>query len=193
MKKILSIYFILITMSSVALAGGIDNPKASSKMAIMQKNADHIQLFYKNTKEATIEVSIYDSENKLLFTETIRKSNGFIRPYDLSTMKEGEYTVVVNDGTEKFVEKISTYDRPQPLLSNLISMKRNGTYLLTVADQSAKSFVVRITDIKNNVLFEQKESMNKQYSKIYNIKPEIEGLKFSITTDQGATKTLFTK
>jgi hypothetical protein len=193
MKKTFSIFVMLTIVSSVALAGGIDNPKASSKIAIMQKDADHIQLFYKNTKEATIEVSIYDAENKLLFTEIIRKSEGFIRPYDLSSMKGAEYTVVVSDGTEKFVEKINTNNRKTSLLSNVITMKKEGSFLLTVADENAKSFTVRITDQNDKLLHEHKESLNKQYSKIYNFASKVEGIKFQITTDQGASRLINAK
>ncbi|WP_127123515.1 hypothetical protein [Chryseotalea sanaruensis] len=193
MKKTFSIFVMLTIVSSVVLAGGIDNPKASSKIAIMQKDADHIQLFYKNTKVTTIEVSIYDTENKLLFTEVIRKSDGFIRPYDLSAMKKGEYTVVVNDGTEEFVEKINTSNRKVLLLSNVISMKKKDSFLLTVADEKAKRFTVRITDQNDRVLYEQEESLNKQYSKIYNFANNTEGLKFLVTTDQGASTLISAK
>jgi hypothetical protein len=193
MKKTFSIFVMLTIVSSVALAGGIDNPKASSKIAIMQKDAEHIQLFYKNTKKATIEVSIYDMENKLLFNEVIRKSDGFSRPYDLSAMKKGEYTVVVIDGTEKYVEKINTNDQKSTLLSSLITMKREGSFLLTVADEKAKRFTVRITDLNDRVVYEQKERIDKQFSKIYNFPSNTEGLKFFVTTDQGVSSLINAK
>jgi len=183
----------LTMVSSVALAGGIDNPKASSKMAIMQKDEDHIQLFYKSNKEATIEVSIYDADNKLTFTELIRKSDGFIRPYDLSAMKEGDYTVVVNDGSEKFVEKISVKNSKEVLLSNVISMKKEGSYLLTVADKKAQRFTVTISDENDNVLYKQTESLDKQYSKIYNFPTKTNGLKFLVTTDLGVSRLMNSK
>lgn len=188
MKKTFSIFVMLTIVSSVALAGGIDNPKASSKMAIMQKDADHIHLFYKSNKAETIEVSIYDAENKLLFTEIIRKSDGFIRPYDLSAMKKGEYTVVVSDGVEKFVEKITTSDRKEALLSNVITMKKEGSFLLTVADEKAQRFTVTITDQNDKVLHEETENLNKQYSKIYNFHGKVEGLKFLVTTNLGVSR-----
>lgn len=183
----------LTIVSSVVLAGGIDNPKAPSRIAIMQKDADHIQLFYKSNKEATIEVSIYDADSKLKFTEVIRKSDGFIRPYDLSGMKKGEYTVIVNDGTEKFEEKINTAERKSSLLSNVITMKRAGSFLLTVADDKAQSFTVTIIDKNENVLHKHVESLNKQYSKIYSFSGEVEGLKFQITTDLGVSQMVNTK
>jgi hypothetical protein len=188
MKKTFSIFVMLTLVSSVALAGGIDNPKASSKMAIMQKDEDHIQLFYKSNKEATIEVSIYDADNRLAFTELIRKSDGFIRPYDLSAMKEGDYTVVVNDGSEKFVEKITVKNSKEILLSNVISMKKEGSFLLTVADEKAQHFTITISDENDNVLYRKTESFDKQYSKIYNFPAKTNGLKFLVTTDLGVSR-----
>jgi hypothetical protein len=193
MKKTFSIFVMLTMVSSVALAGGIDNPKASSKMAIMQKDEDHIQLFYKSNKEATIEVSIYDADNKLTFTELIRKSDGFIRPYDLSAMKEGDYTVVVNDGSEKFVEKISVKNSKEVVLSNVISMKKEGSFLLTVADKKAQHFTVTISDENDNVLYKQTESLDKQYSKIYNFPTKTNALKFLVTTDLGISRQITVK
>lgn len=193
MKKTFSIFVMLTMVSSVALAGGIDNPKASSRMAIMQKDEDHIQLFYKSNKEATIEVSIYDADNKLTFTELIRKSDGFIRPYDLSAMQEGDYTVVVNDGSEKFVEKISVKNSKEILLSNVISMKKEGSFLLTVADKKAQHFTVTISDENDNVLYRKTESFDKQYSKIYNFPAKTNGLKFLVTTDLGVSRLINAK
>lgn len=183
----------LTIVCSVALAGGIDNPKASSKMAIMQKDEDHIQLFYKSNKEATIEVSIYDADNKLAFKELIRKSDGFIRPYDLSAMKEGDYTLVVNDGTENFVEKISIKNSKETLLSNVISMKKEGSFLLTVADKKAQHITVSISDENGNVLYKQTENFDKQYSKIYNFPTKANGLKFLVTTDLGLSRQINAK
>ncbi len=183
----------LTILSSVVFAGGIDNPKASSKMAIMQKDADHIQLFYKNSKQATIEVSIFDADKKLLFSEVIRKSNGFIRPYDLSSMEKGEYTVVVNDGTEQFVEKINTHVKETELLSSVINMQRAGSYLLTLADEKAKYFKVTVTDKNNNVLLQRKENLDKQFSKIYTFPEKVEGLKFLVTTDHDLSRLIIVK
>jgi hypothetical protein len=193
MKKIFLIFVMLTIVSSVVFAGGIDNPKASSKMAIMQKDADHIQLFYKNSKQATIEVSIFDADNKLRFTEVIRKSNGFIRPYNLSSMEKGEYTVVVNDGTDQFIEKISTHVKETTLLSNVISMKKAGSYLLTLADEKAQYFTVTVTDKDNNVLLQRKENVNKQFSKIYTFPEKVEGLKFLVTTNHDLSRLISVK
>ncbi len=123
MKKTLSIFCVLVLTSSVVFAGGIDDPKASSAMAIMQKDNNHIQLFYKSVKSATVEINIYDSDNALRFSETIRKVDGFIRPYDLSKMKEGDYTIVVKDGDRSLVEKVSTYKKKVKLFSQVIKMK----------------------------------------------------------------------
>ncbi len=185
MKKTLSIFVMLTMVSSVVLAGGIDNPNASSKVAIMKKDADHIQLYYKSTKATSIEVLIYDAENKLKFSETIRKSEGFTRPYDLSNMKRGEYTIVVNDGDDRFVEKINTLPKKSSLLTNVIKTKTSGDYVLTIADDQAKSVSIKITDRFNNVLFQQNENIDKQLAKMFHVSTEASGVKFSITNDQG--------
>lgn len=185
MKKTLSIFVMLTMVSSVVLAGGIDNPKASSKVAIMKKDADHIQLYYKSTKATTIEVAIYDGANKLKFSETIRKSEGFTRPYDLSKMKKGEYTIVVNDGDDRFVEKINTLSDKSSLLTNVIKTNTKGDYVLTVADDQAKSITIRITDRFNNLLLQQTESIDKQYAKMFHFNKDTADIKFSVTTDRG--------
>lgn len=193
MKKIFLIFVMLTIVSSVVFAGGIDNPKASSKMAIMQKDADHIQLFYKNSKQATVEVSIFDAENKLRFTEVIRRSSGFIRPYNLSSMEKGEYTVVVKDGTDQFSEKISTHVKEAALLSNVISMKKAGSYLLTLADDKAQNFTITVTDKDNNVLLKRTENLDKQFSKIYTFPEKVEGLKFLVTTNNDLSRLISVK
>lgn len=190
MKKTLSIFCVLVLMSSVVLAGGIDDPKASSAMAIMQKDNNHIQLFYKSVKSATVEINIYDSDNELRFSETIRRVDGFIRPYDLSKMKEGDYTIIVKDGDLSLVEKVSTYKKKVKLFSQVIKMKGDtDRFLVTVADKSSSSVTVQIVDASSKVIFEHKDNMNDQYSKIFSFPKGIDGCTFLVTNDRGETNT----
>lgn len=190
MKKSSSIFFVLTLVSSVVFAGGIDDPKASSAMAIMKKDNNHIQLFYKSVKSATVEISIYDSDNALRFSETIRKVDGFIRPYDLSKMEEGDYTIVVKDGDRSLIEKVSTHRSKVKMFSQVVKMKGDADrFLVTVADKTSSSVTVQVVDASSKVIFEHKENMNDQYSKIFSFPNRIDGCTFLVTNDRGETNT----
>ena len=90
MKKIFSTFVLLTFVSSVVLAGEDPDPSESSKMAVM-KNGDVVKVFYKKLAEAKVKITILDQENKAVFTEEVKSHAGFIRPYNLSQLPEGDY------------------------------------------------------------------------------------------------------
>lgn len=186
MKKTLSIFCVLTVVSSVVFAGGIDDPKNSSNMAVMKKGTDGIRVFYKNSKVANVQVSIYDKENRLKFTEVIRKSDGFSRPYDLSKLAAGEYTIEMKDGERTLTEKIDTNIPASTFAAHIIKLKGSQErYLITVADKISSSLIVQIKNTDKKVVLEYKDEMDKQYAKVFRFDEKCENCTFTVINDRG--------
>lgn len=96
MKKTLSIFLVLLAVGTLH-ARNSDRPVPSSNAAIM-KQGSTFKVFYKGSKPVNVKVSIFDADHKLVFTETIRKIDGFARPYNFSNLPEGNYSIEVSDG-----------------------------------------------------------------------------------------------
>ena len=89
MKKTLSVLVVLMVISSVVFARRADNPGAAAGMAVV-KNGTTFKLYYKGTQQMDVKVSILDATNKIVFTEVLRKVEGFVRPYNFSNLPEGD-------------------------------------------------------------------------------------------------------
>src|SRR5688572_2715266 len=97
MKKTFSI-LVMLLISGVVFAGGTAGPSETSKssrMAIV-KSSDGIKVFYKCSQVGKVRVTIYNQKNDVVFSEEV-KSYGFVRPYNLNKLPEGEYRVVLKD------------------------------------------------------------------------------------------------
>jgi hypothetical protein len=171
MKKTLSVFAVLIIMGSVVFAGGIDDPKSSSKIVVVKKDETHVSLIYKSNKVSNVEVAIFNEKSELQFTEVIRKVGGFARPYDLSSLRKGAYTIVVkNDADESLSEAVEITAAKPSLLTQVITMKENNKYVLTVADKKSTYVTIRVTDEANTILYEKSEPLKGQMAKLFNFK-----------------------
>lgn len=169
MKKTLSVLVVLMVISSVVFARRLDNPGASSNAAVV-KIGTTFKLYYKGPQQANVKVSIRNANNKIVFTETIKNVEGFVRPYNFSNLPEGEYSIHVSDQFGGQIEKI-TYKREksEPLAHLLKVAGSDGKYLLTVNNRENGDVTVRIYDEANNVIYDRKEFVSKDFAKVYNL------------------------
>lgn len=176
----------LTLLSSVVFAGGIDDPKVSSSMAIMKKGNKHIQVFYKSHKAAKVQIAIYDADNKLKFSEIVRNEDGFSRPYDLSKLEAGQYKIEMNDGINSIVERVDIKEAKSSFVSQVIKLQgKENKYLITVADKNALSLTIRIENAESKVLFEHADVMNGQYAKVFALPTACEDCSFTIKNNKG--------
>lgn len=109
MKKI-TLLFASALVSVVALAS---EPAESSKrtgLAVVKKGEAVFQVFYQPESLSAVKISITDEAGKVLFTESYRKSDGFVRPFNFSEMSEGKYYLTVEDNAGK-KEQVINYTK----------------------------------------------------------------------------------
>src|SRR6478735_4944660 len=100
MKKI---YFMMavvaITTISFAREAAAKSPKALAGIAVIRSSATSYKLIYKSELQSDVKVEIYDSRNQIVFSETIKMSDGFARPYNFGSLNDGKYTIRVDNGS----------------------------------------------------------------------------------------------
>src|SRR5262245_60322404 len=52
---------------------------------------------YASTQKGKVEVSILNSKNETIYSEVISNLSSFVRPYNFSSLAEGEYTIAIKD------------------------------------------------------------------------------------------------
>ena|SRR6187402_3530208 len=188
MKKTLSIFVVLIAISSAVSARRMDKPEEATSMAVT-KSGSLVKLFYKGAKDCNVRVIISNAKNQVVFEETIRHVDGFLRPYNFSNLPEGDYTVELTDHTGKKIEKISYRDLKIERLAGLIKVSREeDKYLLTVPNKGKNTFDVSIYDLSGSLLYSHTEKADGDFAQVYNLSKVSKKFVFVITDQSGNSK-----
>ncbi|HPM30417.1 MAG TPA: hypothetical protein PLJ60_08765 [Chryseolinea sp.] len=187
MKKTLSIFIVLIAISSVVNARRLDKPEETSSMAIM-KSGSLVKLFYTGVKECNVKVTIFNAENKIMFKEELRQVDRFMRPYNFGELPEGDYTIELVDHTGKKIEKVSYREGKIERLANLLRISGDeNRYLLTLSNKGKETLEVKIYNAKGDLLYSHSEDINGDFAKIYDLSRVDEKVSFEITDRSGNT------
>ena len=190
MKKTFSVLVVLMVVSSVVFARRLDKP-GDSPSATVVKIGSTFKLYYKGPQQADVRVSIRDAGDHLLFSETIRKSDGFVRPYNFSNLPEGEYTFQITDKNGHQIEKISYTHEKRETFTHLLKVSGSeAKYLLTVSNQGAGGVTVKIYDDSNKVIYNKIEDASKDFAKIYNLQGIPGRFTFEVTDAKGTSTSL---
>lgn len=157
-------------VSSVALAGGTPGPWESSKssrMAIV-KSSDGVKVFYKCSQVGKVRVTIFNQRNTVVFSEEV-KSFGFVRPYNLSKLPEGDYRVVLEDEIETIEEFVSTVKETAKPLIGIIRANENQ-FAVTFFSKEQNDITVTVLDGKRNILFSEEFNVEGRDTKLFNLK-----------------------
>lgn len=179
-----------VLVSSLTFAGALDErPAAKSGMAVVKSNQSY-KVIYKSEEAADVKVEIFDAKNKVVFTETIKKSSGFARPYNFDGLADGEYTIRLDNGsnwiTESFVHKTGHEEK----LAQLIQLS-NGKYLLTVAGAGDDELSVSISDDSGATIHSNKQIVSGNFAQVYDLTNLHGHFSMEVADKSGASKKFF--
>ena len=190
MKKTLSVLMLLVAIGSTASALPAENPAPASGVGIMKKGKT-FHVFYKAAKSSDVKIFIRNERNDLVFTETIRKTDGFIRPYNFTQLEDGEYTVEVVDCTHRQVQKITHGPKPSDRLAHVVRVSPNeNKFLLTLPNKVHNIISVKIYGDKHQLVYEELLEITDDFAKLYNLNQINDEFSFEITDGEGNVKVL---
>lgn len=190
MKKTLSILAALTIFSTALFANNIDNPNAATGMAIM-KNGTTVKLFYKGTKQADVKVSIYNAANTLVYSETIKNVDGFVRPYNFTNLEEGEYSIELLGENGRQVERVIYKLGKVEKLANVMHVTGEANkYILSVANKGQDVLTIKIYGDKGVLLYSKTENVDGDFAQVYNLDKYNGGVTFEVSDSKGVTKSL---
>jgi hypothetical protein len=188
MKNVLSVLVMLMLISSAAFAN-VGKP-GSAGIAIVRKGST-FNVFYKNDKVSDVRVSIRDAKHDVVFTEVLKKVDGFLRPYNFSALSEGNYTIEVSDESGSQVETVSYRNGKVERLMSLVRIAgENEKFLLSVPNKGDDVLNVKIFDAKSNLLYEANEEIHSDFAKVYNFAKLKQNVVLEITDKHGAKRIL---
>jgi hypothetical protein len=184
MKKIFLMLTAALVVTFSAMAS--NKPGAESGVAVVN-NGTTLKLYYKGLAEANVKVWILNENGDIVFSEMLKKTDGFVRPYNIASIPAGEYTIEVSDHTTNYSAKVIIGKEHKRELANLFRVRgEDGKYLLTVPTQEAKDINVRIL-ADDAVIYDEVVAISSNFARIYNLKKIKGALTFEIKDGKGNT------
>jgi hypothetical protein len=190
MKKI-SLLFVGVLFCTLVFANGTDDPSAStSSVAVTNATGSSLfKLYYTANVADDVKVSIISSKGKVVFSETIKKIKGFIRPYNFNGLDVGEYAIQIENAAGKKIEKVYYGAGKIDKLVNVVKLADHGKYLFTVKSKTADNVNVNIYDANNQLIHTQKKYIDKEFAEVFNLK-NINAFTIEVTDKNGLVKTM---
>ena len=172
MKKIIVLAMSVLFSTLVFANDTVDPAEGSSALAVSNANGSKlVKVFYKAQGLGNVKVSILNDKKEVVFREKVKKTGGFMRPYNFEGLKEGEYTVKIEDAFGNYTEKV-TYSggRIKTLIRFIKLQGEEDRYALTGRSHKEERLTVRFYDAAHQLVFEQRHKVEGEFGEVYNLK-----------------------
>jgi len=167
MKKILSLVVVLIAIGQVS-AKGIE-PKSPVGISVIKQGAI-VKLFYRGEQSGKVKVTIFNERGDVVYREILANTAQFMRPYNFSSLPEGEYIIELRDEQGRRVEQVDYKFPSEKRTAHLTRLNdHENRFMLAVPNQGVDDFHIRIIDDRNNVLYEERQHVIGDFAKVYNL------------------------
>lgn len=177
-KAILTMLLTVMSIAVYATDGEKGKSKAAPRVEITTGESNVYRVLCMGKSDAKTTINIWNAKNKLVFTETIKNLNAFVRPYNFSQMPDGVYTLEVIEGNAVSQKVIyhgtfaPTVEVPVDL--NIVKVSpvagKDDVYKLTIIKGSKTKANIRIYDQDKKMVYSTTEFFERNFSKLYNFK-----------------------
>ncbi len=190
MKTKSMLFAALLVVSAAATAFGKDEPSKAGLTVIPVKGSEIFRVIYKGESTGKVKVNIFNANSKMIFSETINDTKGFILPLNFRSLEFGEYTLELTDASGKRIELIS--HQPTKSLENIrISRLSNAEdkFLLSVANAGSETITVKIFDTYHNLVHTGSIDITGNFAQVYSFKNLSGSCTFEVSDNSGKVKT----
>ena len=92
---------------------------ASTKLTVLQIKPMQFRVSYNNPTSKNVAVRILDTDRNVLFQESKRVDNNYLKYFDLSTLMDGTYTFEITDGKEKATQSFDILTTTSRVVSSI--------------------------------------------------------------------------
>ncbi len=190
MKKF-NLLFVGVLFCTLAFANGTVEPnESSSTSAVTNSDGSSVfKLYYKGEQKGSVKVSIMDEYSKIVFSESIKSINGFMRPYNFSELGAGSYTILIED-SQGIQEQQVTYGAGKiEKYINVVKLNDEGKYLVSVKSKSSDLITVNVYDQFNKLIHSHDKMVKNDFAEVLNLK-SINQFTIEISDSNGLLKSL---
>jgi|SRR5688572_12326858 len=195
MKKSIAFLTMLCMITSFTFATTPDDPNSS--IAVL-KTGSTIKLLYKSAQQADVKVSILNDNHQVVFSEKIKNTGSFSRPYNFSLLPEGDYSIQLTNGYDTKIEHVSyngaaVNNKIAAKVAHVMHVPGTGKFLLAIPDRGREKLNITIYNNKDVILYRGEEEVSGDFAKIYNLKGITGMVTFVVTDTDGAVNSLTKK
>jgi hypothetical protein len=188
--KALKLMLAGVLVSTFAFAGVVDEPASAEGVAVTHVTGSSVlKVYYASAQAGDVKISILDHKSRKVFSEIIRKESGFVRPYNLSGLSAGEYTVVITDKNGVRKEQVNYSAGKIDKLINITRLQEEGKFLLSVKTKASDRINVNVYDSDNRLIHSQAHDVKTDFAEVLNLK-QINQFTIEVSDRQGVLKTL---
>jgi hypothetical protein len=187
MKKSISILTLLLIAGSITFVNAFDKPGTSSAVL---KQGSTVKVLYKGSEQSDVKIFIFDEQDQIIFTERIKNTAGFARPYNFSNLPQGNYRIELIDNNGSHVEHINYSIKPVHRSKVTYVARVTGStdsFILSVPNKGKDDISITIYNDEDAVLYSGKETITGDFAKIYTLKNYTGKVKFVVTDSKGVT------
>lgn len=179
-----------VLFSTCAFAGVVDEPASAEGVAVTHVTGSSVlKVYYTSAKAGDVKVSILNKNERVVFSETIKRISGFVRPYNLTGLTAGEYTVIIEDKNGSRKEVVDYSAGKIDKLINIVRLPEDGKYLLSVKSKASDKINVNVYDGNNKLIHSEARDIKSDFAEVLNLK-SINEFTIEITDSQGVIKTM---
>ncbi|MCW5910788.1 MAG: hypothetical protein KIT62_06930 [Cyclobacteriaceae bacterium] len=179
-----------VLVSTCAFAGVADEPGSAEGVAVTHvAGSSVLKVYYASAQAGDVKVSILDRKDRSVYTERFRKVSGFVRPYNLTGMAAGKYTIVIEDRNGVRKEEVNYSAGKIEKFINIVRLPEQGKYLLSVRSAASDKINVNVYDSSNKLIHSVSRDIKSDFAEVLNLK-DINDFTIEVTDSQGVLKTL---
>ncbi|MEQ9298237.1 MAG: hypothetical protein RIF33_06730 [Cyclobacteriaceae bacterium] len=163
MKKL--IFAVLVAAIGTTAIAKNTGGKASKVKVNTSLEDSKLELVYLDESPSTIIVKFRDAKGQVVSKDKLKNVSSFNRPYDLSHLSTGIYTIEVADEEGTFYETSALVD------NSLSAVKPSGKakYQLTFKEDLIQPVQVTIFNDRGTLIFKETVTSNQGFSKTYDL------------------------
>lgn len=182
--KTKNVLLIALMAMSVSVLASVNEPGVSKVVVVTQKSG-LFKVIYEGIKAGKVSMKITDSRGNVVFAETIKSVNGFIRPVNFAGMEPGVYNITITDENGAQVNTIKYNNTTTIKNVHIAKIAGGNRYLLAVANQGTEEINVRIFDGDSNLVHDETLTIKGNFGLVYNLKEVAGTPTFEVTDKTG--------
>lgn len=166
MTKKIVVAAVLLAVTTLAFA----KRNTGSDVAVVKTKESVFKVLYQAAEKATVQVRIANEEGGIIFEEIFKNTDGFVRPYNLSELPKGSYSITVDNGSTIRTEVID-YRKPNTQKAvHFEKMLDENKIAVTAFTSHESDLVIKVLDDQRRELHSESHTVKGQFGKLFNIK-----------------------